>query len=173
MSLFYTDPTVVDEQEVIAAAAERAHIPAEIFKEVLKWLPIATSDFVLTRKLADGRKQFLLGYRAEAPFQNTWFVPGGRINWGESPDAACKRHIKRELGIGDVSPRFVGHVNVINPASETRPLWHSVWHLYEVPVSVDIEIKQNNENAKVHWFTGIDRNWPDPVREALFMLGFE
>ncbi len=156
MSLFYTDPSVVDEQEVLATAAERKFIPPDVFSEVLKWLPIATSDFVLTRFFG-GRREFLLGYRAEAPFQNTWFVPGGRINWSESPDVACKRHIKRELGIEDVSPEFIGHINVINPASETRPLWHSIWHLYEVSAPANIEVKPNNENAKVRWFTGIDR----------------
>lgn len=172
MPSYHTDQNEVPPGLVESLMLERKLIPDEIFYEVLKWLPIMTADFVITRQYTGRAKEFLLGYRAEEPFKNTWFQPGGRLNWGESTLDACKRHLKRELGIDDVEPIFRGQVSVMNPASQTRPLWHSIWNLHEVPVGTDRVIRPNAENEKVEWFTRIDPSWPDPVRVALGLLGF-
>ncbi len=170
---YYTDTNAVSHDLVESLMPDRKRIPDEVFKEVLKWLPIMTSDFIVTRlNSSSGKREFLLGYRAEAPFKDAWFVTGGRLNWGETTMEACKRHLKRELGLEGVTPRFVGQVSVMNPESATRPLWHSIWNLHEVFVAPDAVIKPNAENAKVGWFTKIEPSWPDPVREALQMIGF-
>ncbi|MES2985591.1 MAG: NUDIX domain-containing protein [Patescibacteria group bacterium] len=159
-------------EEIEKLMFDRKRIPDDVFREVLKWVPISTSDFILTRKNEGGKKEFLLGYRTEAPFKDTWFVPGGRLNWGETPDEACYRHLQRELGIQYPAIEFQGHFSVINPESDDRPLWHSIWHLYEVPVPFDTIVTPNKENAKVEWFTHIDSSWPEPVQNALRSLGF-
>ena len=168
----HTDRSAVTPEMVAQAIDERKRIPDDNFKEVLKWIPIPTSDFVLTRTYSGGKREFMLGRRAEPPFQDTWFVPGGRLNFGETVEEACLRHLKRELGITGIVPRFVGHLSVMNPESSTRPLWHSIWHLHEVVVPHDMPMNPNGENKELRWFTEIDQSFPDPVKAALAMLGF-
>ncbi|MES2985590.1 MAG: NUDIX hydrolase [Patescibacteria group bacterium] len=168
----YTDTDLVSEAEIAEFVANRKRIPDEIFYEVLKWLPVPTADFVLTR-INNGTKEFLLGYRFEPSFQHKWFVPGGRLNWGELPVDACKRHLKRELSIENVAINFIGNLSVINPGHNERPTWNSIWNLYEVPVDMDTLITPNAENAKIEWFTSIDPSWVEPVRKALEMIGFK
>lgn len=169
----YTDTSVVDPSTIPALAAERARIPDALFREVLAWLPIMTADFIPTR-VNNGTREFLLGLRAEEPFKGTWFVTGGRLNWGETTPVACKRHLERELGITNIEPVYIGQVSVINPESKARPLWHSIWNLHEVPVTMDtVVIISKTDNAKVAWFSKIQPEFPDPVKEALRMLGFK
>ncbi|MBC7981849.1 NUDIX domain-containing protein [Candidatus Parcubacteria bacterium] len=171
---FYTDLSVITPEEVAEYAASHGHIPFALYQEILKWISISTVDFILTRYVDEDRlqKEFFLVYRAEAPFQGKPFVPGGRVEWGESLEVACLRQVGRELGVSNVWPAFKGHVNVINPASDTRPMWNSTWHVFEVEVERDVEIKLNTEGTKAEWFTSIDSSWSDPVRRALELAGF-
>ena len=169
----YTDRTLVTEDQIQKLMDERKRIPDVPFNVAHEWVTISTSDFVLTRENAAGEEEFMLVFRAEEPFGNTWFVPGGRWNCGEHPLDACLRHLKRELGVTDVKPEFVDFLSVWNPWSEARGIWHSVWHLYRVPVGLDQVITKNTEASKTEWFTHVDESWPDPVREALHMLGFK
>lgn len=173
MSQYLTDPTLVTDETIRQAIEDRRRIPDEPFKQVLAWLPVMTADFILVRQKDEtSPREFLLGYRAEPPFENTWFVTGGRLNAGELPVEACERHIKRELGVVGVEPRFIGFVSCWNPESANRPLWHSNWCFHEVPVDYDTVLKPNDEHKEVKWFTHIDLTFPDPVRYALKMAGF-
>ena len=41
----------------------------------------------------------LLVLRAQAPNADQWAIPGGRLNWGESLQAAAEREILEETGV--------------------------------------------------------------------------
>jgi ADP-ribose pyrophosphatase YjhB (NUDIX family) len=155
---------------------EQIFIPKDIYGKILDLVPISTADFVLTRTNHQGQKEFALGRRLEPPWAGNYAVPGGRIIWGESPDEAVARHLKREFGIDvredNAVPRFVGCLSVMNPSSKHGGQWHSIWHLYEVQVGQNTKIIPNRENTKVSWFTEINRRWPAPIRRGIRMLGF-
>ena len=38
-------------------------------------------------------------------YKDTWDIPGGYVERGESPAAACRRELKEELGIDRARPR--------------------------------------------------------------------
>jgi len=61
---------------------------------VIERAPLVSIDLVL--RDADGR--ILLGRRNHEPAKDTWFVPGGRIQQGESLDGAFARIAQAELG---------------------------------------------------------------------------
>ncbi len=156
---------------------ERKFVPNEIYPLLLPWLPITTVDFVPVRVI-DGVRHFMLGLRTEAPFQNQWFVAGGKKNFGERTLNALARQVKRELGLDieqeGVKVTFIEPVDVLNPASDTRPEWHSNWLFHEILITDDaIEVKALAENKEVRWFTQILPEFPEPVKEALRLLGFE
>lgn len=52
-------------------------------------------------------RRILLGRRASAPYAGSWDLPGGFIERGETPEAALRREIKEELGVGIRSARFL------------------------------------------------------------------
>lgn len=151
-------------------------IPDALYAQILDSIPIATTDFVITRKGEDGVKQFMLGKRLEPPWVNNYAVPGGRINKGETLMGACLRHLRREFGISDSQidewPKLITCMSVRNPSSKYGGAWYSIWHVYEVSVPWDTKVIPNRENTSVRWFTTINRRWPEPVRRALHKMGF-
>lgn len=67
----------------------------EVFKTVVENSPLISIDLIVEN--SDG--QFLLGMRTNRPAQNTWFVPGGRVQKGESLVNAFVRLCKGELNL--------------------------------------------------------------------------
>ncbi|WP_019612435.1 GDP-mannose mannosyl hydrolase [Thioalkalivibrio sp. AKL7] len=65
------------------------------FRDVLGAAPLVSIDLVIGN--ADG--ELLLGLRNNRPAQGLWFVPGGRVQRGESLDAAFARVSREELGL--------------------------------------------------------------------------
>ncbi len=172
--LIPTRPNLVSE----ALIAERRRIPDEPFVTCLHWLPVLTADFVVTRTV-DGQRQFGLGWRTEEPFQNTWFVPGGRVFWGEIVWNALRRNVHHELDFdieaAGVAVKERGVLPVLNPASKTggRPEpWVSYWNFHEIMVNKSVQVSPRAENARFGWFTEIDQSWPEPVKTVLLLIGF-
>ena len=60
----------------------------------------------------------LLIRRGQPPREGEWSIPGGRIEAGESPEAACLRELTEETG---VAGEVVGLVEVIDTAFDGRP----------------------------------------------------
>jgi colanic acid biosynthesis protein WcaH len=64
---------------------------------VVERTPLVSIDLVIV----DEDARILVGKRTNEPAFGTWFVPGGRINKGETLDAAFVRIAVDELGPGD------------------------------------------------------------------------
>ena len=47
----------------------------------------------------DAAGRVLLVRRGRPPAQGQWSVPGGKVEWGESVAAACRREVREETGI--------------------------------------------------------------------------
>lgn len=47
----------------------------------------------------DAAGRVLLVKRGRPPAQGQWSVPGGKVEWGESVAAACRREVREETGI--------------------------------------------------------------------------
>jgi ADP-ribose pyrophosphatase YjhB (NUDIX family) len=63
---------------------------------------------------ADGR--LLLIRRGHAPHAGLWSLPGGRIEAGESPEAAVEREVREETGLRVRAGAAVGRIRI--PAGE-------------------------------------------------------
>jgi colanic acid biosynthesis protein WcaH len=71
------------------------HLEPGIFKIVVTHTPLVSIDLIVR----DQAGRVLLGFRRNRPARGSWFVPGGRINKGETLDAAFQRLTLVELGL--------------------------------------------------------------------------
>ena len=70
-------------------------LSAEQYQQVLERVPVLCVDGVII----NGQGRFLLVKRRNAPRQDQWWVPGGRVLKGETLEEAFKRKMREELGI--------------------------------------------------------------------------
>jgi nucleoside triphosphatase len=75
----------------------------------------------------DGK--ILLGQKVKdrGPYPNTWLLPGGGVEEGESVEAAIKREIKEETGLDVKSLKKLG-VNEDNEPNKYGEMTHYIFH---------------------------------------------
>lgn len=74
--------------------------------------PIAAVGIVCLRG-----DEVLLVRRGKAPLQNSWSLPGGRIEWGERAIDAALRELKEETGC---TAEIIGLVDVVDAMLSAR-----------------------------------------------------
>jgi len=67
-------------------------IKEHLYKEIIKNVPILCIDLIIMYQ-----DQYLLVKRKESPLKGEWWVPGGRVQIGETVEATAKRKLIEEL----------------------------------------------------------------------------
>jgi colanic acid biosynthesis protein WcaH len=98
---------------------ESGYIPSDIFKKVVKCVPIASVEAIIITK-----NGLLFLKRNNEPAKGKWWFPGGRIRKEESLEDALKREVKEETGL--VLTRY----RLINVYSRVFPERHDVTIAY-------------------------------------------
>ena len=97
----------------------------------------------------DGR--LLLVRRGTDPGRGLWSVPGGRVEVGETPAAACAREVREETGLDvEVGPR-VGRVERAGPAGATY-----VIDDFRCAVRGSAAVTAGDDADDARWATGAD-----------------
>ena len=83
--------------------------------------------------------------RGYGEFEGMWEFPGGKIELGESPEAALKREIKEELGIDIIIE------NLLCTTEYNYPSFHLTMHCYLCSIKAgEIELR---EHKSARWLT--------------------
>jgi len=69
-------------------------IQKDLYKEIIKNIPILCIDLIIMYQ-----DQYLLVKRNESPLKGEWWVPGGRVQIGETVEATAKRKLIEELDL--------------------------------------------------------------------------
>ena len=85
-------------------------------------LACSSCDFILwsnpkpttTILIVDGESKILMTQRTREPFKGWWCLPGGFIEYEESPEEAVKREGKEEVGLDVQNPKLVGVYQIDN-----------------------------------------------------------
>ena len=91
--------------------------------------------------------QILLVQEASGPHQGKWGFPKGRVDPGESPEAAALRELFEESG---QEGRVLGRAGVRTARRKGQP---AVFLCYDVHVDTDVEHHTNEEISSTAWFT--------------------
>jgi phosphoglycolate phosphatase-like HAD superfamily hydrolase/ADP-ribose pyrophosphatase YjhB (NUDIX family) len=85
-------------------------------------------------------------------WSNKWGIPGGKIKWGETSEAALKREIKEETNLRVTDIRFVLVQDCIHSKEFYRDA-HFVLLNYTCRVMGKADVKLNHEAQEFRWLT--------------------
>ena len=94
--------------------------------------------------------------------EGTWFLPGGGLEWGETPADAVVREMREETGLVAASPRLLGVLTDVRARSSGQRVF-SVRLIYEVR-EVDGEIRHETGG------TSDEARWHDAATLATLPL---
>ena len=69
--------------------------------------PSITVDAIVTKPNTTNGHQILLITRGRDPFKGFYAFPGGFVDYGENPPAACLRELKEECCVDGAEPELI------------------------------------------------------------------
>lgn len=143
----------INGQEVGGRAGDVARLIEELLavrkeRDELKFSPGATKVGVMAI-IRDAQGQILLGKKSRAvseEFVGKFVAPGGRVNYGETLEAACIRECYEETGL-------IVEVVAKLPVQEiVAEKWHFVFPTFECRI-VGGEAKAGDDLCELGWFS--------------------
>lgn len=92
--------------------------------------------------------EVLIGRRNGKNGYNTWSMPGGHLDVGETPEDAAVREVLEETGLVVANPRFIGYTNDIFPNAQKHYL--TLWIAVEF-TSGEPRITDSHEMDAFEW----------------------
>jgi colanic acid biosynthesis protein WcaH len=111
-------------------------IPAVLFDQIVKCLPIVSVDAVIVID-----KSLLFLRRQNVPAKGEWWFAGGRIKKGESLEQALRREVKEETGLE------ISEYKLINVYSRVFPERHDITIAYLCKCK-EGKVTLNNEHSE-------------------------
>ena len=111
-------------------------IPAVLFDQIVKCLPIVSVDAVIVMD-----KSLLFLRRQNEPAKGEWWFAGGRIKKGESLEQALRREVKEETGLE------ISEYKLINVYSRVFPERHDITIAYLCKCK-EGKVTLNNEHSE-------------------------
>lgn len=88
-----------------------------------------TGAYTILRNAAG---HILLIRKTRGPYTGAWDLPGGRIEWGESPETAARRELQEETGIALPPAVPLTLIATLSHTTEWQPQsgeWEALHHL--------------------------------------------
>ena len=105
-------------------------------------------------------KRYLFLMRADARYENTWALTGGRIELGETIADALGRECEEEIG------RTPSWVRLVPVEQFTSPDDRFAYHTFFGSVECEFQPVLNDEHTGYAWVEG--NRWPRPLHPGLW-----
>lgn len=119
-------------------------IAEEKFREIEKLIPIATVNAIIFNR----NGEVLLLKRAEKPARGEYWIPGGRIQAGQSLEEALKERVVAETGLKWTDLKLVRLASVCSSVYEIR---HNVEINFLLELNTGSDVKINGEHSDFKW----------------------
>ena len=113
--------------------------------------PAFTADTVLLSNNEQGQMSLLLIRRGNEPFKDSWALPGGFVNEGETSAEAARRELSEETGIDVPDLSAVTLIGVYDAPGRDPRGW-TVSAAYAVQVSKMLDAAGDDDAAEAKWF---------------------
>ena len=143
----------------MAENGKRGWIDWELYKQIRASMPLASVDILAVHK---GR--LLLMRRVNEPGRGVWFVPGGRIRYGETLKEAMLRELEEETGLTPVG--FEAKGSMCHFWSDA----HYVTTFFRVDVTGDV-VRMDDEHNEYMWVSELPDGVHPLVREMAERAG--
>jgi colanic acid biosynthesis protein WcaH len=129
-------------------------LSTEKFLEIVRHTKLVAIDLVIF----NSQEEIVMGYRINEPAKGTWFVPGGRIQKGETIGQALERISLEELGYKLIQSqvKFLGpydHIYDTNFANEDGVKTEYVVFAYSAQVNLDLEGLPTKQHREWKWIS--------------------
>jgi ADP-ribose pyrophosphatase YjhB (NUDIX family) len=121
--------------------SEREWVDEGLYKKFCESMPIASVDI-----LAVYQGKLLIMLRNNEPGKNLWFLPGGRVRYGETLRQAVIRKLEDETGLKAEKIEKKGVMSHFWPKS------HNISTFFRVDVSED-RVEMNQEHRDYKWIS--------------------
>lgn len=143
----------------------RYHIPRSLYKKILRVMPNLAVDVVLVH-----RGTFLLLRRAIPPRKGEWWIPGGRVVKGESPEKSAKNKIYEETGVRVRLTKLLGVDSIYERRWGIRV--QTCTFVYLARPIKSLRIRTNFNNKEYQWFKKVNPAWHSYVKKFVRLAGF-
>lgn len=99
--------------------------------------------------ITNDQGKYLLIRRGNEPRKGDWDLPGGFVNWGESPEAAIQREVQEELGMQLHITKTLGSDHDWYPFDELNTSVNTI--IFQG--TIDGQMTPNNEIGSLHWLS--------------------
>lgn len=110
---------------------------------------------VVSVLLYNDSEEILMLQRASEPLKDYWCLPGGYINYDETPPEAIKREVREEIGIDDLVPE--GLIGVYRIDNDPRGVNIDIIYRSRIPGKVVLSDEHRN-----YGFFSVD-NLPEEI----------
>ena len=121
-------------------------VDEKLFKKFRRCMPIASVDLLV---LHEG--ELLIMLRNNEPGKNVWFVPGGRVRYGEMLRQAAIRKLMEETGLTALKIEKKGVMSHLWPQA------HYVSTFFVADVA-DNRVKLNDEHRDYMWISKLSND---------------
>ena len=121
------------------------NIPDELYSRILKIIPIACVDLIVT----NSKREILLLKRKNTPAKDEWWFPGGRVHFMETREDAVGRKLREECGLQGKIVKEIGTYDLILDEENNNPS-HAITTVFHVEVNND-KVAIDNQSVEYEW----------------------
>jgi ADP-ribose pyrophosphatase YjhB (NUDIX family) len=113
------------------AGGPKALISEEQYQLIRRTMPIPCVDLVVENPAGE----VLLLRRANEPAKGQWWMPGGRVNFGETREGAAARKLQEECSLDALNVRELATRDLFLEFPELGELSHAITTVFRVDVA--------------------------------------
>lgn len=131
------------------ADAENAFwIQEDLYQQIINVMPIPCVDLIVE----DSKGRILMLKRKNEPSKGQWWLPGGRIHFGEKRIEAARRKLKDECGLESTSLSEMGTFDIIYPHKMGQSFAsHGISTVFIVEVMSNMIRGDYQQSAGIKW----------------------